>query len=66
MPLWNDKKVVLYTYPVDPYYLVLPFELYKKIWLDNMQKYQYKAVLFDCGYPISPPSLPNQKDLIIR
>lgn len=32
MPLQEDANVVKYTYPNDPKYLVLPYELYRVIW----------------------------------
>ncbi|KAK4232988.1 ricin B lectin domain-containing protein [Achaetomium macrosporum] len=48
MPLKSGVDVVSYTYPADPRYLILPYNLYFKIWADNMQIYKYRPVLFDC------------------
>jgi hypothetical protein len=51
MPLKEDANVVKYTYPTDPKYLILPYELHQAIWSKSVDdKFKYKATLFDCVY----------------
>lgn len=50
MPLKEDANVVKYTYPADPKYLILPYELYRAIWSRAIEnKYEYTETLFDCA-----------------
>ena len=50
MPLEENADVVKYTYPSDPKYLILPYDLYKHIWSKSIEgKYEYTETLFDCA-----------------
>jgi hypothetical protein len=61
MPLKEDANVVKYTYPTDPKYLILPYELYQAIWSKSVDdKFKYKETLFDCAYLLPPPVLSAQ------
>jgi hypothetical protein len=54
MPIKPGTNIASYTSPPDKKYLILPAELYQKIWSDaKIGDYQVRPAVFDCMSPFS-------------